>query len=355
MDNEFGVKSGEREISPQDPDLQYMGRIDMDQIDGPVMVYPSSYVKIRFIGTYLRVEVSNYHLFWDNYFGVIIDGVQSRFRLPDSGRMSFELVKELTAGEHEVILFKRMDSCHLLQFHGFYVNEGAQLLTPAPLPRRKLEVYGDSVSAGEVAEAVYYEGQPDPYHQGQYHNSYFSYAWMTARKAGAQIHNIAQGGIALLDRTGWYGAPDYVGMENVYYKIQYNPALGETKEWDFSRYTPDIVVIAIGQNDSHPVDFMAEDYQGEQAAFWKERYGAWMRQLLVHYPRTHIVLTTTILEHHPNWDRAIQEVCDELEDPRVSHFLYQRNGKGTKGHIRIQEAEEMAGELAAYLEPLWPE
>jgi hypothetical protein len=354
MEEGFGVKYGEQEISPMNPNLQYMGRIDMEAEDGPIMVYPASYVKIRFIGTYLRVEISNKHLYWDNYFGTIINGVQNRYRLPENGRKSFELVKELKTGEHEVTLFKRMDSCHLLQFHGFYVNQDAQVLSPTSLPKRKLEVYGDSVSAGEVAEAIYYEGQPDPYHQGQYHNSYFSYPWITARKAGAQLHNIAQGGIALLDGTGWYGVPEYVGMENVYHKIQYNPNLGETKDWDFSRYTPDIVVVAIGQNDSHPQDFMAEEYEGEAASNWRERYGVFVRRLLAHYQKAHIVLTTTILEHHPAWDQAIQAVCEDLADPRVSHFMYRRNGCGTKGHIRIQEAEEMAGELAAYLEPLWP-
>ena len=32
------------------------------------------------------------------------------------------------------------------------------------------------------------------------------------------------------------------------------------------------------------------------------------------------------------------------------HFLYRRNGAGTPGHIRIPEAEEMAEELAGYIE-----
>ena len=31
-----------------------------------------------------------------------------------------------------------------------------------PLPERKIEVYGDSVSAGEVSEAVDYTGEEDP-------------------------------------------------------------------------------------------------------------------------------------------------------------------------------------------------
>src|SRR5699024_12424939 len=90
-------------------------------------------------------------------------------------------------------------------------------------PRRRIEVYGDSVSAGEVSEAVDYVGKPDPEHNGQYSNSWYSYAWMTAWKLGAEIHDIAQGGIALLDGTGWFNAPDYVGMETAWDKIHYNP------------------------------------------------------------------------------------------------------------------------------------
>ena len=68
-----------------------------------------------------------------------------------------------------------------------------------------------------------------------------------------------------------------------------------------------------------------------------------------------ILLATTILEHHRNWDLAIDEVCEALRrdgDERVFHFLYSRNGCGTPGHIRIPEAEEMAEELVRFIEGL---
>lgn len=32
--------------------------------------------------------------------------------------------------------------------------------------------------------------------------------------------------------------------------------------------------------------------------------------------------------------------------------MFRRNGRGTPGHLRIPEAEEMAEELAAYMESL---
>ena len=64
---------------------------------------------------------------------------------------------------------------------------------------------------------------------------------MTARKLNAQIHDIAQGGLALMDHTGWCYEPEAVGMETAWNKIHYNPALGAATEWNFKEYTPQIV------------------------------------------------------------------------------------------------------------------
>ena len=138
-----------------------------------------------------------------------------------------------------------MDSCHIVTLLGFELGSDAKVLTPAPLPSRKIEVFGDSVSCGEVSEAVDYAGKPDPEHDGEYSNSWYSYAWMTARNLHAQLHDTSQGGIALLDKTGWFMAPDYLGIESCYDKIEYQPELSEVKPWDFSRYTPDVVIFCI--------------------------------------------------------------------------------------------------------------
>lgn len=127
-----------------------------------------------------------------------------------------------------------MDSCHIVTLLGFELGSDAEVLTPAPLPSRKIEVFGDSVSCGEVSEAVDYVGKPDPEHDGEYSNSWYSYAWMTARNLHAQLHDSSQGGIALLDKTGWFMAPDYLGIESCYDKIEYQPELSEVKPWDFS-------------------------------------------------------------------------------------------------------------------------
>ena len=180
-------------------------------------------------------------------------------------------------------------------------------------------------------------------------------AWMTARKLNAQIHDTSQGGISLLDDTGWFAAPHYKGVESCYDKIEYHQDLGPTKQWDFSKYVPHVVVVAIGQNDNHPVDYMAEDYDSEKSKNWRKHYQSFIEKLMQLYPKAQITLATTILCHDKSWDRSIDEVCTRIGSERVHHFLYTKNGSGTPGHIRIPEAEQMSDELAAYITSLGDE
>lgn len=170
-----------------------------------------------------------------------------------------------------------------------------------------------------------------------------------------------------MDGTGYFAE---MGMESVFDKVQYDPQIlagsslplgaGGTREpaqWDFTAYDPQVVILAIGQNDAHPHNFCGEDYEGEEARRWREHYGMLLKKLRKVRPHAHIICMTTILNHHENWDRAIGEVCGSCGDPRVHHFLFSNNGRGTHGHIRRPEAEKMAEELAAYItglgEDIW--
>ncbi|HPS58509.1 MAG TPA: GDSL-type esterase/lipase family protein [Spirochaetota bacterium] len=339
-------------IRPDNNYLRYCGRIDFDDPSSPEFVYPCSYVKIRFTGTSIAATVSNRHACWNNYLGFITDDIQGKIIIPDDGKTTLTISDKLEDTEHELMLFKRMDSCHMFRFYGFKLSDGSDILPCTPPPARKIEVYGDSISAGEVSEAVKFTGRPDPEHSGEYSNSYYSYAWMLARKLESQLHCIAQGGIALMDGTGWFGAPHYIGMESIYDKIQYHPDLGTSKNWNFRKYRPHIVIIEIGQNDNHPVDFMAENYNSGKSVNWRKHYGQFVKQIRTVYPRAVIILKTSILVHHPSLDRAIDDVCKAVSDPKIHHFMYKRNGRATPGHIRVSEADEMSDELKVFIESL---
>ena len=333
-------------------ELCYTGRIDMRNPSRPEFVFPASSLHFRFFGRAASVQITNRRCYWKSVVGAVVDGAQMRFELADEGETVITLLEEAEEQEHDILLFKRMDACHEFVLEALELSEGSRLLPPPCRPKRRIEVYGDSVSAGEVSEAVHYIGKEDPEHDGEYSNSWYSYAWLTARKLGAEIHDIAQDGIALLNGTGWFHAPDYIGMETVWNKIHYNPDQGGMTDWDFSRYTPQAVIVAIGQNDSSPKDYMKAGYDSEKARLWRHRYQVFIRNLRTQYPQAYIICCTTLLMHDAAWDRSIEQVCRELQDEKVSHYMFRRNGRGTPGHLRIPEAEEMAEELAAYMESL---
>ena len=381
---------------PSDARFAFEGRIDFEDINAPVFVYPCSYVKLRVKGHFAALAAENRHSYFENALGVLVDGTyrgkvllhdgnttqgesvsQFLLRLPAKCEENAEIAglcelsdKEyvrmydlsafLDGEEHEITIFKRMDACHYFTFHGLISN----MLLPCEKglrrdiveKERRIEVYGDSISCGEVSEAIGRCGADDPEgHNGIYSNSFYSYPWILARKLGARLHDVAQGGIALWDDTGYFDLPNAKGMLSTYDKIENNPSLGERIPWDFTKYVPHVVIVAIGQNDAHPENYMAEAYDGEKALRWREDYRRFLGLLREKYPKALIVLTTTILGHDPAWDRAIRQVCDEMRDPKIRQFLYEKNGCGTSGHVRIPEAEKMAAEMHGFLESLGDE
>ena len=339
----------ERLISPADDKLRYTGRIGA-AAEAPFLIFPCTSVQMKLTGRTLKVALDNHHSFFENRLGVIVNGEQSAILL-EKGEQVIDLSHLLTADVNDVLLFKRQDCCHAMTIHGFIV--AGELLALPPRPARRMEVYGDSVSAGEVSEAEFACAQPDPQgHNGLYSNSYLSYSWQAARLLNAELHDIATGGMALLDKTGYFFGPDYIGLESAWDKVNYYPPFGESTPWDFSRYTPHVVVVAIGQNDHNPVNIMAEDYDSEASLHWRAEYSCFLGQLREKYPHAHIVCTTTILGHDPAWDRAIDECVRASGDERIHHFLYTKNGCGTPGHIRGSEAAVMARELAGFIETL---
>lgn len=346
------IAANERLIPMTDEHLRFTGRIGMEDPGNPFFIYVCSSVALRVTGRTLRVALTNQRSFYENRLGVIVNGIETAVLLAD-GEQIIDLSDRLTAGENDVLLFKRQDCCHAYTLHGLVIGAEADLLPLPERPARRMEVYGDSVSAGEVSEAEFACGQTDPEgHNGLYSNGYLSYAWQAARLMHAELHDIATGGMALLDGTGYFNAPDYIGMASGWDKVNYYPAFGAPTEWDFSRYTPHVVVVAIGQNDHHPVNIMTEDYDSAASVHWRGEYVRFLQDLRGKYPRAHIVCTTTILGHDASWDHAIDQCVRDTGDVRIHHFLYSRNGCGTPGHIRGSEAAVMARELADFVEAL---
>ena len=342
-------------IPSDDENISYMGRIDRTDLTAPKIVFAGTAITLRFVGTELSALIYNHKFYNQMELGVVIDGKEGKVRFDvNYEKFLLPIAQNLERGEHEVILFKRQDATHYFDFFGFAVDADAEILPPLPKPTRRIECYGDSVSAGAVCEAVDFTAQCDPEgHDGIYDNAWHSYSMITARNLGAQIHNIAQGGIAIFDGTGYYHAPDYIGMETAYNKVCYFPeADGGYSDWDFSQYIPHVVIFAVGQNDQHIEGGDPDINDSAYRLKWKNRYKDIIRDLRSKYLNATFVMLLTVLMHSPDWDNAVDEIVEELKaegDSKISHFIFKRTGKATPGHPRLSEQYEMAEELTAYL------
>ena len=345
----FELPKGKKLITPQDPALEYMGRIDFDDPSEPVFIWAASTADINFTGTSCAVLLNNIPFFTPTHFGALVDGVMQKFFLKD-GEQLITLAEGLEDGEHTLKLIKTMGAFNYVGFKGIVIDKDSDVSKPEHKYDLKIEVYGDSVSAGEVVEDIFYEGAYD--HLGHHidhtaDNAYFSYPMILARRLNAELHDVAQGGIALFDGTGFFPDEDHLtGMEHCYDKLRYSP-LAETKQWDFSRYTPDIVIIAIGQNDHKPNGDKIDT--PEFRTLWKNRYKAMLSDLMEKYPNARFVLMLTIMKHEPTWDRLIEEIANEVNNDRVTYFRFTRTGAATVGHPRAVEQSEMAIELYRFL------
>lgn len=365
-----------RLIKPANKSLTYMGRVDWKADQCPLWVFPYTQVRFRFTGKYLGVRLINARQYGTSCLGAFIDGFEYRIDLvhcpsqrnvpvadqdfvwPNSAVSPYSvevtIADNLPDIEHEAVIFKRQDGQHYLKLTGIMLEQSAKLYPDKEQPpKRRMEVFGDSIACGERNEASLYAGREDPSADlSSYSNAWYSFAAIAARSLGAQLHDVSQGGAALLDGIGWFQAPQSIGMESIWNKIEYNSFIGPCKPWDFSQYQPQVVIVALGQNDAYPRDFMAQDYSGSQAEHWRRSYAKFLRTLLETYPQAQIITATSVLAHDEHWDQAIEDVCRELDRSCIHHLVYRRNGIATSGHPRISEQKEMADELVAFIQGL---
>jgi hypothetical protein len=341
-------------IDAEDPHLRYVGRIGFDDPKAPSFHYAASSVQARFRGSFLALRFEEDGYGDGNWIGVRIDGGDEiRLFLPPKSDSTHVVAAGLADKLHDVLIYRRSDPMvGWCKFKGLVIADGRTLAELPPRPTRRIEFYGDSVMSGSATEAVGFEAQQDEavnYDRSHENltNGYWSFGAITARKLKAEAHVNGLGGLSLLDGTGWWCNPETIGMETTFDKL--NPIKGQLTPWDFNRFIPHVVVISIGQNDANGTDL----HNAERRARWLETYASILRRLRRHYPSAKFVLTTTVLMHDPQWDDILEVVASSFNNEAGTKVVrtcrFKRAGKGTPGHPRMAEQQEMADELAAFI------
>jgi hypothetical protein len=252
----------------------------------------------------------------------------------------------LSKGKHSIEIFKRTEwNRGKSTFYGFLINGDAKVLEAAPSSDRKIEFYGNSISAAYAVED--YSGKDSP--DSTYTNNYLSYAAITARHFEAEYRCICRSGIGIT--VSWFP----LIMPEMYDRLVPED---KNSKWDFSLYTPDIVVINLLQNDSWLVNM--PEYEQFKARFAKEApdevfiinvYQNFISSLRKRYPQTNIICVLgnmDITEKGSAWPEYISLAVANLKDDKIyTHFMPYKN---SPGHPTIEEQQVMATSLISFID-----
>lgn len=275
-------------VPADDPRYAYVGRIDWKDPAAPVLIWSGTTVRARFHGKSLGIQLNS--LNGSNYFQVVVDGEARMLTAVPSGRAVYRWNGRLSDGDHDLVIFKRTEAMFSYSaFEGLFLDKGQRSLgaKPRPLPR-KIEFYGDSITAGVCDEFYPYDNDGDTYNPVGYssHNNYTAYGAITARNIHAEYVAIACSGIGVALSWNDPTMPDV--YDRLYYKFDVGELRQESNRYDFStERAPDIVVINLGVNDFGRSNFLGLPFPAD----YIERYRTLVENLRALRPHAAIVLT----------------------------------------------------------------
>ena len=245
-------------IPATDPQVRYVGRFDQTDTAGPRCAWSASTVAVTLTGGSLSVKLNESG---KNFWQIVVNGTPAGVLELKPGEQVYPVVADLPAGRHTVELVKRTEaSVGVTQVIGFELSGGAKLL-PTPSRPRRIEVIGDSISCGYGNEAASKEQHFSPATE----NAWLAYGAVAAREVDADYVCVAWSGKKLWPNNS---------ILDYYDRVLPSPTAAK---WEFSRWTPDAVIINLGTN-----DFNAK--VNPEEAGWVAAYVGFIRQIRARYP-----------------------------------------------------------------------
>jgi len=327
-----------------DSHIRVMGRHIVDK-DGSIKFAASGvtfYMKFR--GTRLTADLEDEFRDSTNYnwFDVIVDGGQLHKFRTRMGKTHYILADSLNPGEHTLILSKATEGQN---GHNTLVNiQTDQLLQAAPLPDRKIEFIGNSITCGFGDDTTLVRCGKGTWFDPT--NSWVAYGPRLSRSLHAQWMLSSVSGIGMHRNWNSPGPvmPDV--YSGVYMEYTKNPV-----PWDFSKYTPDLVVIALGTNDFSKGDGKEPRPALDGDAFVND-YTHFIGTVREKYPDAKFLLANSPMfgpdqmKQLNGYLQRIKENCEAKGDSSITIFSWDKTyNSGCDGHPYMNQQALMAEQL----------
>lgn len=330
-------------VKPSNPLIQYIGRINDSNPDQPTFNWPGIEIRARFQGTSLRMVAKPKS---GNFMYTIDNATPFKVAFNSERDSIVQLATALPQGEHSVRLMYTIEGLdrHAV-FRGFVLDKGCKLVTPAPLPKRKIEFIGNSITCGYGVE----DTSGADHYLDETENHWLSYATLTSEALGAQHFSISRSGIGAYRNYGGPNAGSTDAMPQMYDLTLYHDS---TQLWDFKRWTPDVVCINLGTN-----DFSTPGYDVHR---YEQAYMALVKHVRSCYPQAGIVMMSgPMLGAEPN--ALVKTTLDKIKktlnkqgDKLIFRFDFTPQdgslGYSADYHPSKAQHQKMAAELTKFLQ-----
>jgi lysophospholipase L1-like esterase len=341
-------------VPASDPRLQYTGRVEVSSTSA-VFAHPGVSIKLRFEGDALELLLKDYgagDTRTTNHYQVILDGGTPVKLAVRASQGVYELAKDLPPGEHTVELTKLTETVvGRSELQGFRVH--GQLLTPPARPLQRLELIGDSITCGYGNEVAITEARnPTTGFHAINQNVTKAYGWLTARALGAEAMTVCYSGRGLSRNNDGSTTGTLPQLHERVLADQGTP------RWDFTRYTPDIVVINLGTNDFVPGT--------PDATRFISAYKDFLTRLRGQYPQARLVCAVgpMLSDVYPpgqyqwstlqGWVSSVVKDFNDRGDTRVHYLAFERQTEpyGEDWHPSATTHAAMATRLASFIRSL---
>ena len=328
---------GEKELS--DETVRMIGRF-RDRGEGRYQfAWPGSTIEGGFRGTEIAVKLKiakSPTANTEDYVQVIVDDGEPFVLKVENGVEEYTLATGLPDGIHRVTLVKRTETMvGILEFQGFSYLSGKEAFLPRGKSRR-IEIYGDSISAGYGNDA---DGTMHTGFSAAQENAYMTYGMIAARNLDADCTLLAISGMGMYQDLG--GA---VQPEKFFTNFGRTILSTSAAKWKFEP-KPDAVILNLGTNDfASRVD----------PTLYRQKYRHAIEEIRTVYPDAAILCCMGTISYGASASiQTVVEECVAQGDDRISFYAFQpirpEDGIGVDGHPSGKTHQAMADELTAVL------
>lgn len=315
------------EFAPNAQNVKLLGRSVVEN-DVLVMCYSSTGAEFNVSAKYLEVCIggdnaaSSRNLDGDARIVVFVNDERVVDEMVQKRSSSYVVFNSETLVEGVVRVLKVSECANSTACIQKIITDKDGKISPTAAADLKIEFIGDSITCGYGVDDLVKEH----HFKTSTEDNTKTYAYKTAQKLNADYSMVSLSGWGII--SGFSGDGNKVGnmaLPKQYTKVGYawnstiNGKTPQSREWDFSAFVPDVVVINLGTND-------ASYTKGDEKkiAEYKDGYVAFLGDVRAKNPKAYIICTLGIMggDLYPAIETAVNEYTAATGDSKVTALRF---------------------------------